>query len=301
MLTYRLGDFLLENGDITQEQLKRALEYQAQVSTDRQILLGQVLLELGIIERDTLDKAITTQLVALQEALQETNRQLESRIQLRTQDLESRLLQIRTAAEITQLAISASNQTELLKRTVELIVARFGYYYTSVFLVDESQKFAVLNEASGPSQNTQVSKGYRINAGSNSIVGWVIDNRQAYISEDVRKDDLYMQVDSLPDTQSEVALPVAVGDKIFAVLIFSTQPQTHLILKQYSFADHRKSHCYRPPKYALACEHTKRSAGNIFSLSSQSPISTDLNVSRGARCRVIYTSSIALFICNFFD
>ena len=218
MLTYRLGDFLVESGAITTIQLEQALEYQARAEGERHILLGQAMLEMEIIDRDTLDKAITTQLSALQEALQETNRQLETRIQLRTQDLESRLLQIRTAADITQVAISASNQEELLRRTVELIVERFGYYYTSLFLVDDSQEFAVIGEASGLSQDVQVSTGYRIEAGSSSIVGWVLDNRRAYVAGDVKTDELYMQIDSLPDTHSEVALPVMISEKLLAVL-----------------------------------------------------------------------------------
>ena len=98
MLTYQLGDFLVESGAITGKQLERALEYQERYAGERHVLLGQALLEMGLIDRDTLDKAITTQLLALQEALKETNRQLESCIQQRTQDLESRVLQIRTAA-----------------------------------------------------------------------------------------------------------------------------------------------------------------------------------------------------------
>lgn len=218
MLTYHLGDFLVESGAITEQQLKRALDYQERYTGERHILLGQALLEMGIIDRDTLDKAITTQLLALQEALKETNRQLESRIQARTHDLESRLLQIRTAAEITQFTIAATSPGELLRSIVELIVERFGYYYTSVFLVDEAQQVAVLSEASGVSKLAQVSEGYRIERGSHSIVGWVMEKRQPYVASDVRQDELYLQVESLPDTSSEVALPIVMGDKLFGVL-----------------------------------------------------------------------------------
>ena len=101
---------------------------------------------------------------------------------------------------------------------MELIVERFGYYYTSVFLADEAQQFAALSEASGTSQLAQVSKGYRLERGSNSIIGWVMEKRQPYVAGDVHKDERYLQVDGLPDTRSEVALPIVMGDKLFGVL-----------------------------------------------------------------------------------
>lgn len=216
--TYHLGDFLVNSGAINEQQLRQALDYQTSISAERHILLGQALLEIGVIDRNTLDKAISAQLITLQEALKETNNQVEIRIQARTKDLESRLIQIHTAAEITQLVTSATDREELLRCTVDLMVARFGYYYTSIFLVDESQMFAELVEASGASQNTQVSKGYKINAGVNSIVGWVLANRQVYVAGDVKNDELFMEIESLPDTRSEVAIPIGIGDKLFAVL-----------------------------------------------------------------------------------
>lgn len=218
MLVHRLGDYLLESGVLKPADLQRALDYQSQLMPERRILLGQALLELGLIDRDTLDQAITRQLLSLQNALMETNRQLEERVQQRTRDLERRLVQIRTAADITQLAISASSLGELLRRTVDLIVERFGYYLAAVFLVDEAGETAFLVEAAGQMGKALIAKGIRITTGSRSMVGWVLAHRKPRVSADVDQEYFYLEDEHLTETRSEACIPLAVGDQLLGVL-----------------------------------------------------------------------------------
>jgi signal transduction histidine kinase len=54
-------------------------------------LLGQALLELGYVDRETLDQVITEQILQLQAALQAANRRLEQRVEERTHDLQNAL------------------------------------------------------------------------------------------------------------------------------------------------------------------------------------------------------------------
>src|SRR5512135_3613173 len=89
LLVPRLGYYLVEKGLIKQEDLLRALEYQTQLRArgeDR--LIGQVLIDLGIIDMDTREAIITEQLQQLKDTLQvrneqleEANQQLEQRVQ----------------------------------------------------------------------------------------------------------------------------------------------------------------------------------------------------------------------------
>jgi GAF domain-containing protein len=148
----------------------------------------------------------------------DVNSQLEKSTEQHAQDLESRLVQIRTAAEVTQLAISASNQGELLRRTVELIVDRFGYYQASIFLVDESQEFALLTEASGVVGKELVAKGLRIDAGSRSMIGWVMANRKPRVAANVNEESYYQQDERLADIRSEASIPMIIGDQLVGVL-----------------------------------------------------------------------------------
>lgn len=83
---------MVEKGILNQEELQRALAYQQQSSQKgRRMLLGQALLELGLVEREVLDEVITTQILQLQSALKEANRHLEQRVQERTVDLQRAL------------------------------------------------------------------------------------------------------------------------------------------------------------------------------------------------------------------
>lgn len=218
MLVGRLGDYLLEGGMITQAELERALEYQQQVAKERNLLLGQALLELGLIDRDTLDRAITAQISSFHNALQETNRQLEKRVLERTQDLELRLLQIHTTAEITQNSISATSLSELLRRTVELIVTRLGYSYAAFFLVDDSGQFALLSEASGSAGKAMVARGFQVEAGAPSMTGWVLAHKKSRAAVDITAETDLAKDQYLPETKSEAGIPVAIGEKLLGIL-----------------------------------------------------------------------------------
>jgi len=102
ILVPRLGDYLIERGLITTDQLTFALQEQAAIRKQQQTapLIGQLLVELGILDRNALDQAITEQVLQLRHALNENNRQLERRVQERTVELERALMRL---AELNQL------------------------------------------------------------------------------------------------------------------------------------------------------------------------------------------------------
>jgi signal transduction histidine kinase len=101
ILIPRLGEYLLERGMLTSAELQRALEHQAVTSSNgKPRLLGQTLLDLGLIDREELDQVITEQILQLQAALQDSNRHLEKRVQERTNDLQNALNRL---TELNQL------------------------------------------------------------------------------------------------------------------------------------------------------------------------------------------------------
>jgi len=91
-LVPRLGDSLVEKGLLTREDLKSGLVHQAtRASAGQPILLGQALMELELIDRKTLDRAVTEQISQLQEALRQSNLFLEQRVEERTGELQEAL------------------------------------------------------------------------------------------------------------------------------------------------------------------------------------------------------------------
>ncbi len=101
MLVPRLGEYLVRKGEITEEDLQKALRYQQeQVARGRTCLLGQALVELKILDQAALDQAITEQIIQLRSALQAANRSLERRVRERTAELQEAL---RRLSELNQL------------------------------------------------------------------------------------------------------------------------------------------------------------------------------------------------------
>ena len=88
VLVPRMGDYMIEQGLLTSEDLQRALKYQKErYDAGQPILLGQALLELGVTSKETLDQVITMQILNLQNALNDANRHLKQRVQDATRDL----------------------------------------------------------------------------------------------------------------------------------------------------------------------------------------------------------------------
>lgn len=102
ILVPRLGDYLVERGWLSQEDLEAVLSYQAALRDQGQEapLLGQLLVKLGKISQSLLDHAITEYVLQLRAALEESNQQLEQRVQQRTAELERALQKL---SELNQL------------------------------------------------------------------------------------------------------------------------------------------------------------------------------------------------------
>ena len=97
----RIGEYLREQNIISQAQLEKALDHQADSSARGQpILLGQTLVSLGMIDRESLDRALTKQIITLHAAVQSANRNLEQRVKQRTTELRHVLARV---TEINQL------------------------------------------------------------------------------------------------------------------------------------------------------------------------------------------------------
>jgi signal transduction histidine kinase len=104
VLVPRLGEILVEKGYLSKEQLHTALEYHK--TSGKQRLFGKLLLELGLVDQDTLDMVVTEQILQLQQALQASNRQLEQRVQERTRDLQNALTKLSEVSELKSNFVS---------------------------------------------------------------------------------------------------------------------------------------------------------------------------------------------------
>jgi GAF domain-containing protein/HAMP domain-containing protein len=153
--------------------------------------------------------------------LQQTIGTLEQRVADRTRDLERRAVQLETAAEVGRAAASILDLDSLLFRVVDLVRERFGLYYTGLFLVDDSGDFAMLEAGTGEAGRVMLGAGHRLAVGGRSMVGQACSERSARIALDVDAEAATLtRFDNplLPDTRSEMALPLAVGDRVLGAM-----------------------------------------------------------------------------------
>ncbi|MFN8454410.1 MAG: GAF domain-containing protein [Anaerolineae bacterium] len=135
----------------------------------------------------------------------------------------SNLLQ--TAAEISRAASSILEVNQLIHTSVNLIRDKFDFYYVGLFLVDEAKEWANLQAGTGEAGRLQLEAGHKLRIGGESMIGWCIQHRQARIALDVGQEAVHFRNPYLPDTHSEMALPLISRDEVMGALtVQSTQP-----------------------------------------------------------------------------
>jgi GAF domain-containing protein len=163
---------------------------------------------------------------SLVQTLDEERGHLEEQVTERTADLARRSAQLEAAAQVAREAARIREVERLLVETASLISERFGFYHTGLFLLDEAGEYAVLRAVSSEGGRRMLANGHRLRVGSQGIVGYVTGAKQARIALDVGEDAVFFDNPDLPNTRSEIVLPLRVGDEVLGALdVQSTERQ----------------------------------------------------------------------------
>ncbi|MGC9356327.1 MAG: GAF domain-containing protein [Anaerolineae bacterium] len=158
--------------------------------------------------------------------LAESYRELEWRVNDRTQDLQRRSEYLQAAAEIGRTATLIFDVDELMQRSVDLVQAGFDLYYVSLFLKEPKEEWAVLKAGSGEVGIDLSAQDKRVRLGE-GLVGWSIANGEARIAVDTGIDGQRPAIPELPDTRAEAALPLrSRGEIIGALSLRDDKPGT---------------------------------------------------------------------------
>jgi len=141
------------------------------------------------------------------------------------QESERKAVQLQTAAEIARETIGLLDLDRLLSHSINLIRERFGFYHSSVFLLDEERKFALLRESTGEAGRQMKAREHKLGVGSQSIVGWVTENARPRVADDVTADPMHKPNPLLPATRAELGIPLRIGETVIGALdVQSTLP-----------------------------------------------------------------------------
>lgn len=145
--------------------------------------------------------------------------------------LERRALHLQTVAEVSRATSSILDPRELIWHVVNLILERFDLYYVGLFLVDqegrvtdEPGEWAVLQAGTGEAGRKMVKQRHQLPIGGQSMIGACVTSGEAHIALDVGEEAVRFDNPLLPDTHSELALPLNCrGETIGALSIQSVE------------------------------------------------------------------------------
>ena len=155
---------------------------------------------------------------------------LEQRVAERTaelsqasESLQYRVNQLEASFQVSRAMTTLTDPGQLIPQVLELIQQGFDFYYVSLFLVDADNRYAVLQHGMGTGSAYEAGRvmkesGYRLEVGGQSMVGWTCANKQTRIARDVGQDAVRFANPLLPETHSEMTLPLRVGERLIGVL-----------------------------------------------------------------------------------
>ena len=157
---------------------------------------------------------------------------LEQRVEQRTQELEQRTTELekitrqsqkradelQAIAEISGYISTEKDLEKLLTLVTQIVSERFNFYHVGIFLLSENGKFAILRAANSPGGQIMLKRQHRLEVGQVGIVGNVTYTGTPRIALDTGADTNFFNNPDLPETHSEMALPLIARGKIIGAL-----------------------------------------------------------------------------------
>lgn len=148
---------------------------------------------------------------------------LEERVRERTRELESETNRLRLTAQIAREAASVRDVEGLLKRSASLIQERFDLYHTGIFLLDQKREYVVLTTSPTIAGQQMIAENYKLLISDQDVVAQAAAKGEPVATVEAG----YVRNPLLPDTRSEMALPLKVENNVIGVLdVQSDRPQT---------------------------------------------------------------------------
>ena len=174
--------------------------------------------------RASVERARVKQVQDINTELEDLTSNLEQRVDERTSELEAanqqtlqRAKQLQIITEVSEAIADLKNLKELFPAVTNLISERFSFYHVGIFLIDDEKKNAILQAANSEGGKTMLARGHQLALGK-GVVGYAAQSGQPRIALDVGSDAVYFDNPDLPNTHSEVALPLKSRGEIIGVL-----------------------------------------------------------------------------------
>ncbi len=135
---------------------------------------------------------------------------LEKRVEERTHALQ-------ISSEISRNLSNILEQERLIQEVVLQLQEAFGYYHVHIYLIDEDEHTLNLVGGTGLVGQAMLESGHSL-ARAWGLVGRAAETNQPVLSRDVSQNADWIENPLLPETRSELAVPISLGDDVLGVL-----------------------------------------------------------------------------------
>jgi len=162
--------------------------------------------------------AMTSQLRELIGSLERRVNERTAELEESTNQSEKRAAQLEAVAQVARNISTSQNLETLLPNITNVISQQFGFYHVGIFMLDADREFAVLRAANSPGGQKMLARNHQLKIGETGIVGFATGRGEARIALDTGADAVYFDNPDLPETRSEMALPLIISNQVIGAL-----------------------------------------------------------------------------------